>query len=232
MNIGQIKCKSILNKSGIKGMDYAVNPYTGCGHGCAYCYARFMKRFGHAKEEWGTFIDIKTNAVEKLKEETSKKPKGRVLLSSVTDPYQPIEEKYKLTRGILEILLDTGFSVDILTKSNLVLRDLDLITKFDNISVGLTITSFDDKVRKAFESGASSVEARLEALKKISNEGIDTYAFLGPLLPYLSDQNLEQLFNVLTGRVNRIIVDRLNIKCGNLPSIRRVIDQNYPDLKP
>jgi len=212
-------------------MDYALNPYLGCSHGCVYCYARFMTRFSHSKEEWGTFVDVKINALEKLKEEASKKVKGKVLLSSVTDPYQPIEEKYKITRGALEILQENNFSVDILTKSDLVLRDLDIISKFDNISIGLTITSLNDDVRSIFESGASSIDSRLNVLKKFCDKGIDTYAFLGPLLPYLSDENLDELFKILSNRVTRIIVDRLNIKCGNLPKIRNVLELHYPDLK-
>ena len=129
MKLGEVRCKSILGSSGIGGMDYAVNPYIGCSHACAYCYARFMRRMGHPGEQWGSFVDVKVNAVERLREETEKRSTGKVLLSSVTDAYQPLEEKYQLTRSCLEILLDHGFSVDILTKSNLVLRDLDLLQR-------------------------------------------------------------------------------------------------------
>ena len=180
----------------------------------------------------GDFVDAKVNAVEKLRREVAKKPRGRVLLSSVTDPYQPIERQYKLTRGCLEILQDNGFNVDILTKSNLVLRDLDIIGKFHEIEIGLTLTAMDDRVRLAFEPGASTVNERLDALKKISDQGIPTYAFIGPLLPYLSEEKLEDLFDSLADRVNRVIVDRLNIKCGNMPAIRHVLQKNYPEIQP
>ncbi len=231
MKLGEVRCKSILGRSGIGGMDYAVNPYIGCSHACAYCYARFMRRMGHPGEQWGSFVDVKVNAVERLHEETEKKPMGKVLLSSVTDAYQPLEKKYQLTRNCLKILLERGFSVDILTKSNLVLRDLDLIQRFDDVEVGLTITSLDDSVRRAFEPEASSIQARFEALKRFSDEGIRTYAFLGPMLPYLSDEHIEELLNILADRVNRLIVDRLNIKCGNMPDIRNVLNTHYPDLQ-
>jgi DNA repair photolyase len=230
MEIGEIQCKGILGKSDIGGMNYAVNPYLGCGHACAYCYARFMRRMGHPGEAWGNFVDVKVNAVERLREEAAKKPHGRVLISSVTDAYQPIETKYELTRGCLEVLLEHGYHVDILTKSDLVLRDLDLLKRFDVVEVGLTVTSMDDTVRRAFEPGASPIEARLVALKRLSDEGIPTYAFLGPMLPYLSDEHLEELLNKLADRVNRLIVDRLNIKCGNMPDIRGVLRSNYHDL--
>jgi DNA repair photolyase len=232
MRLGEVRCKSILGRSGIGGMDYAVNPYLGCSHACAYCYARFMRRMGHPGEPWGSFVDAKVNAIERLREEAAKKPTGKVLLSSVTDAYQPLEKKYRLTRECLGVLLEHGFSVDVLTKSDLILRDLDLIQKFDDVEVGLTVTSLDDSVRRAFEPGASPIQARLDALKRFSDEGIRTYAFLGPILPYLTDEHLEELLNKLADRVNRLIVDRLNIKCGNMPDIRRVLEAHYPDLSP
>jgi DNA repair photolyase len=230
MKTGEIRCKGILGKSGITGMDYAVNPYLGCSHSCVYCYARFMRRMGHPGEEWGSFVDAKVNAVEKIRVEAAKKPRGRVLLSSVTDAYQPLERKYMLTRGCLEVLLEYGYSIDILTKNDLVLRDLDLIKRFDEVEVGFTITSFDDGVRRVFEPNASSIQNRLEALKKLSDEGIPTYVFLGPMLPYLSE-DLGGLLNLLTDRVNRLIMDRLNIKCGNMLDIRRVLESYYPELQ-
>ena len=211
-------------------MDYAINPYLGCSHACVYCYARFMTRFDHAGEEWGTFVDAKVNAVEILRSELARKRKGKVLLSSVTDPYQPIEAHYKLTRGALEELLTRQYPVDILTKSDLVLRDIDLITKFDDVEVGFTITTLNDNVRKAFEPGASSVKSRLNALKKFSEEGVRTYAFLGPMLPYISDENLEEMVKILGGIVGRILIDRLNIKCGNMPIIKGALTMYYPDL--
>jgi len=232
MRTGEIRCKNILGKSGISGMDYCVNPYLGCGHACTYCYARFMRRMGHPGETWGTFVDAKVNAVERLREEAAKKPRGRVLMSSVTDAYQPLERKYRLARGSLEVLLEFGYRVDILTKSDLVLRDMHLIKKFDEIEVGFTVTSLDDATRRAFEPGASTIQARLEALKKFSDEGVQTYVFLGPMLPYLSEEGLEELLNILADRVNRLIVDRLNIKCGNMPDIKKVLDKSYPDLAP
>ncbi len=102
----------------------------------------------------------------------------------------------------------------------------------DDAEVGLTITSLDDSVRRAFEPGASPIQARLETLKRFSDEGIRTYAFLGPMLPYLSDEHLEELLNILADRVNRLIVDRLNIKCGNMPDIRGALEAHYPDLEP
>ncbi len=230
MKIGEITCKNILNKSGITGVDYAINPYMGCGHACSYCYARFMTRWYHQGEKWGNFVDAKKNAVERLWAEAPRKPLGVVLLSSVTDPYQPVERKYKLTRIILETLQNYDFPVQILTKSSLVLRDMDIIGELDNAEVGFTITCIDDSVRRAFEPGASTVMDRLNALKEITEVGISTYAFLGPMLPYFSENGINELLNILADRVNRVIVDRLNIKAGNWSSIRNTLKRFYPDI--
>ena len=219
-----------MGKSGIGPVDYAINPYLGCSHSCVYCYARFMSRMGHVGEEWGSFVDVKENAVERLKIEVAKKKKGLVLLSSVTDPYQPIESEYELTRGCLEVLLEHQFPVDILTKSKLVLRDLDLIKEFDFIEVGFTITSFNDNIGGVFEPGASSITERLKSLKTLSNQGIATYAFMGPVLPYLTDENLDLLLDELASSVNRVMVDRLNIKSGNKGRTMKALNDNYPDL--
>ena len=175
-------------------------------------------------------MDAKVNAVERLRVEAPRKARGRVLLSSVTDPYQPLEKRYELTRRLLVVLRDNGYPIEILTKSDLVTRDADIVTEFDEAEVGLTVTALDDRVRRSFEPGASPVEARLRALKEFSERGIPTYAFLGPMIPYLSDEGLGELLDALADRVGRLMVDRLNIKCGNLPLIRAVLKDNYPDL--
>jgi DNA repair photolyase len=232
LRVGEITCKTLMGRSGIESVDYAINPYLGCAHACVYCYARFMRRMGHKGERWGSFVDAKVNALERLKAEVPKRMTGIVLLSSVTDPYQPLEKKYELTRGSLELLLERQFPVSILTKSDLVLRDLDLIRKFDTIEVGFTLTTIHDSARRAFEPGASPVERRLEALRELSEEGIPTWAFIGPVLPYITEDGLEFLLDELAGCVNRVLIDRLNVKSGNMPDIRRALKVHYPDLQP
>jgi len=233
VRVGKIECKTLMGRSGIEDVDYAINPYLGCQHGCVYCYARFMGRRGHLGEPWGSFVDVKTNALKRLAEELPRKKRGVVLLSSVTDPYQPLEGSWMLTRGCLKHLLDYDFPINVQTKSTLVLRDLDLLQRFSDCEVGFTVTTLDDKVRRIFEPEASPVAERLKALRTISETGIRTYAFLGPMLPYLSDRKLEELLVELTSvGVDRILVDRLNIKAGNWPPIRRAVEQDSPDLLP
>ncbi|MBT3285036.1 radical SAM protein [Candidatus Bathyarchaeota archaeon] len=230
MKIGETPCKSIINSSGIEGVDYAVNPYIGCAHACTYCYAKFMTRWYHKGEKWGSFVDVKKNAKDCMLRDAEKRRRGVILFSSVTDAYQPAEKKYEITRSLLEILVDHDFPVEILTKSSLVTRDLDLLSRFDEVEVGFTITSFDEKVRRAFEPGASPIEERLDALKLFSDAGIPTYAFLGPLLPFVSELGFEDLLNRLASSVGRVIVDRLNIKAGNWKNIEATLEVHYPEI--
>jgi len=230
MIVKEIKCKSLLNKSQLA--DYCINCYVGCSHGCKYCYATSItKKFSPHKEMWGEFVDVKVNAAEILKKEIGKKKKGKVFLSSLTDPYQPLERKYQLTRRCLEILLQHKFPIIIQTKSSLVLRDLDLLKKFESCEVGFTITSLNEKVRKDFEPNSSPVEEKLEAIKILRKNGIFVYVFFGPVLPYLSDENLEKYFEKMVELdVNEVWVDKLNLKPGVWESVSLVLEKNYPEL--
>lgn len=231
MKIQTIQCKSVLTKSNLPKVDYCVNPYVGCLHACTYCYARFMGRFTGHGEPWGHFLDIKLNAPEVLARELAKKPRrGTVLLGSVTDAYQPSERKYRLTRAILKILLKHDFPVSILTKSDLVVRDMDLLKQFSDCEVGLTVTSTDESVARSFEPHASPPKRRIKALETLHQNGIDTYAFIGPILPELT--NLEAIFDAVQGKVNFVMTESLNPKCGNRHFIETVLSVEYPQLLP
>jgi DNA repair photolyase len=135
----------------IEAVGYAINPYVGCGHGCVYCYATFMKRFTGHKEEWGAFVDVKVNAAEVLARQLRRARPGNISFGTVTDAYQPLEKEYGITRACLEALVEYDFPVCILTKSALVLRDLDLIRRLKDVEVAFTITTPDDDVRRRFE---------------------------------------------------------------------------------
>ena len=231
MKIRTIQCKSVLTKSNLPKVDYCVNPYVGCLHACVYCYARFMRRFTGHGEPWGHFLDIKLNAPEILAKELTKKPKrGTVLLGSVTDAYQSSERKYRLTRAILEILLKHDFPVSILTKSDLVVRDMDLIKQFSNCEVGLTVTSMNKNVARNFEPRAASPKRRIEALATLHQNGIATYAFIGPIMPGLT--NLEAIFETIQGKVAFVMAESLNLKCDNRHFIEAVLSAKYPELIP
>jgi DNA repair photolyase len=206
VSVGEVRAKTVLSKSGIPGADYCINPYTGCTHGCAYCYATFMKKYTGHTEEWGTFVDAKVNAPEVLDRQLRRSRKGSVILSSVTDPYQPVEAEYRLTRRCIEILCRYQWPVHVLTKSPLVLRDIDLLARFDDLEVGLTVTTDDDAIRRLFEPGAPPIADRIEALRKLRRLGIRTYAFIGPLLPMDPDI----LARELVPAVSYVFIDRMN----------------------
>lgn len=204
--VREIQAKTVLSRSRIPGATYCVNPYVGCSHACRYCYASFMKRFTGHDEPWGCFVDARVNAPEVLERQLRRARPGPVLLSTVTDPYQPLEERYRLTRRCLEALLRRRFPVDILTKSPLVLRDLDLLENAEGVEVGLTVTTDDERMREAFEPGAPPLRARLDALRQLRERGVATYAFIGPILPMDPDRLADQL----RGLAGRFYVDRMN----------------------
>lgn len=229
MLIKKIEAKSILTESNLPEADYCVNPYVGCAHGCVYCYARFMKRFTGHTEPWGEFVDIKANAIQLLKKRLRSMPdqKGALLLGSVTDAYQPLERKYEITRGLLKELIGGGFAISILTKSDLVVRDIDILKQFKDCEVGLTITTMNDEVRAKLEPRAASVNKRIDALRLLHESGISTYAFVGPIFPIFTD--LRAIFNSVHGLVDTIWGEALNIKGGNWTSLQAALAQYFPD---
>ena len=203
MKIKEIHAKNILSKS--KVFDYALNPYVGCEHACLYCYAKFMKRFTGHREGWGQFVDAKINAPELLNKEIKKKRAGRVWISGVCDPYQPVEEKYGLTRMCLKVLIENDWPVTIQTKSPLVLRDLELLKISREVEVGFTVTTADEGVREIFEPKAPPIKERILALARMHSEGITTFAMIAPLL-----EGVEGLASGLKGRVDYVLIDRMN----------------------
>ncbi|HSE84546.1 MAG TPA: radical SAM protein [Thermodesulfobacteriota bacterium] len=205
-SISLIESRTILSKTGISCFDYVINCYRGCSFGCLHCYASFMKKFTGHKEEWGDFVDVKANAVEVLKKEIKKISSGRVFLSSVTDPYLPLEAKFRLTRGVLECLIDTDFEVTILTRSPLVTRDIDIFKRLRSVEVGFSVPTDREDVRKIFEPNATPISSRIKALGKLKEEGIRTYAFVAPLLPV----NPENLAKLLHPVADHVMLDNLN----------------------
>ena len=203
MIVRDIEARSILSKSQI--YDYAVNPYTGCQHACSYCYARFMKRFTGHKEPWGEFVDVKINAPDLLRLEIKRKNTGRVWVSGVCDPYQPLESKYKLTRKCLEILVENNWPVTVQTRSPLVLRDIELLKSASDIEVGITVTTADEGIRRLFEPNAPAIKDRIKALDELHRVGVRTFAMIAPMLP-----NAEGLAKDLRGKVGRVLIDRMN----------------------
>lgn len=206
MKITEKNVRSILTRTNIPGIDYCLNPYVGCAHACRYCYATFMSKYSGHTEPWGSFVDVKVNAVGLLRKALRWRHEGDVILSSVTDPYQPVERTYRLTRGCLELLAGSRLNVSILTKSHLVERDLDILGRMGNVEVGLTITTDSEKTRRVFEPGPSSIAERLGALRSLHTRGIPTYVFVGPVLP----MDPERLAEEISPFAGRVLIDRMN----------------------
>jgi len=221
MKIIEVQAKEIFTKTKL-GADWVVNPYVGCGHQCLYCYAKFMAKWKPAEYgKWGGWVEAKINAPELVR---GKKAKGWVLMSSICDAYQPIEKELKLTRRLLENM-DKSVKLSILTKSDLVLRDIDVLKKFKNVEVGLTINSFTGKAKDIFEPKAPETEKRTVALKILKEEGIGVYVFVSPIIPYLVD--LPDIINRTKDFVDYYWFEFLNLR-GAGKEFSEVLKKEFP----
>lgn len=229
MKIIEKLCKTCLGKSRIT--DYTLNPYVGCEHGCKYCYANYMKRWLHIEQEWGNFVVVKINAPEILKKELAKlktSNPGNLWIGSVCDCYMPLENKYKLTRQVLEAIKKSGkkFDISLLTKSKLAERDFDLFKALD-IELGVSIGNADDRSASIIEPNASLPSERLEIIRKAREKGIRAFAFISPVIPGISD--LEQVFKELskTG-CKSAWIEILNVKKSVVEKLEPLIKENLP----
>ncbi len=226
LKIQQVKVKSILTKSNLPVSDYSVNPYIGCTHACKYCYACFMKRFANHSESWGKFLDVKVWPTIKHPEKYAGK---ELFLSSVTDPYNSQEEIYKRTRCLLEQLQGIDIKLSIQTKSDLVLRDLELIKTFPNARVGFSINTLDETFKNDMDC-AVSIERRLYAMKKLHDAGIRTSCFISPIFPGITD--VKAIIDQVKHQCNWIWLENLNLRGSYRTVILDYISEKYPQLIP
>ena len=232
MDIKSLKVKEIIargyiNPSKLPGYDYVSNPYVGCPHSCMYCYAEFMKHFSNHDEPWGTFTDVKVRsyAVKPVPLQGAS-----VFLSSVTDCYNPLEEKYHITRKLLEQLRYSGAKITILTKSALVLRDIDIFKTIQDLTVGFSMNTDNDAFRREIEPGAASVLERLHALKTLKENGIKTWVHVSPVFPVLTDW--KALVEMIMPYADSLSFENLKLRAASLVRVLLYITQKYPDLKP
>jgi DNA repair photolyase len=200
-----IECKRAISPSKLPGIDYALNPYGGCSHGCLYCYAPELT---HADWSKWNVVKVKTNIAERMGKEI-RNIHGVVGVGTVTDPYQSAELRFELTRTCMKILKDKNIRVHVHTKSNVILRDLDILTGMQG-DFAVTITSLDPKVSKIIEPGAPSPEKRLDTLKELTEAGLDTYALTGPVLDILNGKEKEFVDAIVSTGTKRMYLDRLN----------------------
>lgn len=223
--VKEINVKSIISKSNLPVCDYSVNPYVGCTHACKYCYASFMKRFtGHA-EQWGTFLDIKEWSVIKHPEKYYGK---EFFVGSVTDPYNPQEEKSGRTRAFLEQMQGSGAKLSIQTKSDLVLRDLELIKTFPDARVGFSINTLDEEFKNDMDQ-AVSIQKRLDAMKAFYDAGVRTTCFISPIFPGITDVNA--IIERVKAQCNLIWLENLNLRGDYKRVILDYIRQNHEEIK-
>lgn len=226
MVLKEIETKSVLTKSNLPVSDYSVNPYVGCPHACKYCYASFMKRFTNHPEPWGEFLDVKY--WPKIK--NPQKYFGKELFfGSVTDPYNPQEEIYRRTRALLEQLQGSGIKLSIQTKSDLVLRDIDLIKSFPDARVGFSINTLDESFREDMDK-AVSIERRLAAMKQLHDAGIRTTCFISPIFPGITD--VPAIIDRVKAQCNLVWLENLNLRGSYKAVIMDCIAQKYPSLLP
>ena len=226
MIIREIQTKNPLTKSDLPVSDYSLNPYVGCEHGCKYCYACFMKRFTGHEEPWGSFVDVKYWKPLIHPERYAGK---EVFLGSVTDPYQPAEEKYRRTRAVLEELRGSGVKLSIATKSDLVLRDLDLIQSFPEARVSWSINTLDERFKDDMDK-AVSIERRLAAMKAFHDAGVRTTCFISPIFPGITD--VPAIIQRAKDDCNLIWLENLNLRGPFKPVILNYIREKRPELAP
>jgi DNA repair photolyase len=213
MRIREITCKTALSPSALPGLDYSLNPYRGCQHSCAYCYVPNVLKI--KRENWGNFVDIKINIPVVLSKELKKRKPGVVGISTVTDPYQPTEKKYELTKFCLEQLLRYDFPICIQTKSSLVVRDIDIISKFSNAEVMMSIATLHEHEKQLLEPYSSSIKKRLDTLREYSNIGIKTSVFFGPVYPTTHLEDIPKIIDAFIDYgATEIMIDTFNFKPG------------------
>ena len=224
--IRDIETKNIMTKSTLPVGGYSVNPYVGCTHGCKYCYASFMKRFTGHTEPWGPFLDVKHWPAIK----NPRKYAGqRVVIGSVTDGYLPQEEQFGNTRKLLEQLKGSGAEILICTKSDLVVRDIDLLKEMGKVTVSWSVNTLDEGFKNDMDN-AVSIQRRLDAMKQVYDAGIRTVCFIAPVFPGITD--FEAIFHRVKGQCDLVWLENLNLRGGFKKDILDYIQEKYPDLMP
>lgn len=223
---GQLKVKTILTRSNLPIAGYSVNPYVGCTHACKYCYACFMKRFTGHTEPWGTFLDVKY--WERIK--NPKKYDGQTMIvGSVTDAYNPQEAQFCRTRAFLEEMQGSKIDLIITTKSDLVVRDLDLIRTFPSPLISWSINTLNEAFKDDMDK-AVSIERRIAAMKRCHEEGIRTTCFISPIFPEITE--VFGIIEKIKDFCDYIWLENLNLRGNFKADIMNYIAEKYPDLLP
>jgi DNA repair photolyase len=231
LNYETQRCRTGLSRSRLPDLLYSLNPYFGCEHGCIYCYSPSVFRNEVIARNWGEFVKAKNNIPEVLTKEIPGIEIGTVGVSTVTDPYQQAESHFELTKRCLEILSTNRFPVSIQTKSNLVLRDIEIIRPA-GFEVGVTLTTLNNDIARKIEPHASAPDSRVHVLEEFHSRGVRTWIFFGPIIPEINDdsENVGAIVRVAKKTNSRILYDKLNIKNWVIERMTPTLEQLKPEL--
>jgi DNA repair photolyase len=212
--------KTITKKDTLFGGNYTIDPYQNCEYGCNYCDSSLEKK-----------IYIKTNALEIFNNEIKQIKKGKIIIGSVHDPYQIAEKNYKITRNILKLIQKNNFTCHILTKSNLVLRDLDILSKMNKCFVTISLTSLNKNITNIFEKKVPFSEIRLDTIKKLSKSGITAGLAIIPILPYITDMEIEKILkHAKENFTSYVLYKHLELKGDQKILFFNILKKHYPLL--
>ncbi len=223
MILGEVNVKTYLSKSKLPGVDYTINPYVGCPHKCVYCYAEYMKKFTAHPEPWGEFLDVRRCPVPL-------RPyllfHTHVMLSSVTDAYNPYEKEFRLTRKLMEQLVFCQAHVQMLTKSPLIVRDIDLFKKLPSFEGALSFSSAQESFRQLAEPCAGTVQEKLNALKTLKENGLSTAVVIAPIFPQITDW--KEIIALTRPYTDRYHFDALNMRPAYQKRVMVFISLYFP----
>ena len=223
--IRETTVRQALRADPLPWLDYSFNPYVGCYHGCLFCYVPRLLQID--RSEWGASVVVKRNAASVLAKEIRKVPKGLVAISTATDPYQFVEGKYRITRHALEVLLRAQWPVSVLSRSPLMLRDLDLFRQFDDIEVGMSVPTVDDRARALLEPWAPPIEARLRCLRQLADAGLTTFVSFAPAYPPTGGVTPERIADAFSeAGVTKMFTRTLDGRWGAREAIETAVRTN------
>lgn len=221
VKINIIRTDRVLSQTSIKLSDYVINPYRGCELGCLYCYSKNNKNMESRRKNWGCFVDIKINTLEVLEKELNKinAKNIRVLLGSITEIFQPVERKYRLTKQILELLKKKKIPLIILTKSSLIREYIDLLTYSDENIIYFTYNT--KEVKRLFEKATPNNKLRLNIMKLLLENNIKLTVYISPFLPFISDhKTIMDDLSILPGKGFHVYFEGYNMRMGNWQDVK------------
>jgi DNA repair photolyase len=227
MKISTCSYRPILVPCSLENHDFQVDPYVGCEHNCHYCYV-----LNQAETDWTKEIFEYNDITGQLSGELEKISPQKIYMGYYTDPYQPCETEQCQTRKVLKLFLEKGFSAGILTKSDLVVRDMDLLQKMEHASVSVSIAFNDDHIRQQFEANTIDTENRVAALRKLREARIKTSALICPVIPYITD--VTPLIDMLEPHTDIIWIYSLSINKHsdkNWQNVQGILNSHFPKMK-